>query len=197
MLGLLNARMQALRRVTRKDWNLGLGNDFPAVHSFVHKMHRAAGNRLARLESLSPRFETREFREQRRVDIDDTPREGPQNWGFQNAHVARQDDKIHSYASQSLNQIFLTLDGETSFETGFLYPCGGNTGIPSHSQNPGINDVRTNDNDAGVEPASPNSFVNGAEVRSFARAEHTEAELMHRGRGSCPSLRGIASDASQ
>ena len=120
-----------------------------------------------------------------------------QHGRFEHPHVARQDNEIDAKTSQSLNQILLALRGETRLETGFLQPRGGNTGIARQFQNPGVGDIRTNENDTGIEPAGPNRFVNGAEVRSLARAEHTEAELMHREPGTCPPRLDIASDASQ
>ena len=187
MLRLLNARMKALRGVSGENWNLGLVDDSPAVHPLVHEMHRATGDRLARLESLPPRFDAPEFRQQGRMNVNDAPREGLQHWCFEHAHVAGEDDKIDSGAAQSLNQILFAIRGETRLKARFLDPCRRNAGIARQCQNPGVKNIRADDNNPGIEPAGANLLKDGPKVGSFARTEHTETKFMHRRWGSCAS----------
>ncbi len=187
MLRLLNARMKTLGSVSRDYRNLGLVDDSPAVHPFVHEMHRAPGDRLARVERPPPRFDAPEFREQGRMNVNDAPREGLQHGSLQHAHVTGKDDKIDSRTAQSLDQILFAFCGEARPKAGFLDPRRGNAGFTRQAEDPGVKNVRTNDNDPGIETAGANLFEDGAKVGSFARTEHTETKFMHRRSGSCAS----------
>ena len=197
MLRLLNARMQGLRSITGNDRNLCLSNDIPAIHPFVHEVNSTAGDCLTSLQGPSPRLQSRELWQQRWMNIDNMSWESVQRRSLKHAHVAGQDNQLFPETAQPLDQIFLPFGGKARFKMGFLDAGGGNAGLSRQCQNPGLRNVRADDGYECVELAMAYGFLNGAKVRALARAEHTEAELMHGRPGSSLLCPHIASDASQ
>ena len=100
VLGCLNARVQSFGGVAGQHGYTFLREDGTGVHAEVHIMHGAARFKFACFQRLPPRFQTGEFRQQTRVDVDDLARKRSDERLFQYSHVSRQDDEVYAVRLQ-------------------------------------------------------------------------------------------------
>ena len=107
MLRNLNACMERLRRVTGQYRDLDLSEDFTRIHSFVHIMYGAPGRGHAGFESLTPRLESTELGQERGMNVDHSAGECLEERGFDDPHVASQDDEVHVGGFELVHQIRL------------------------------------------------------------------------------------------
>src|SRR5436190_7980498 len=77
-------------------WHLdrSLQDDRPRVDAFVHEVNRDAGDLHAMLERLADCIETRERRQECRVDVDDPVPEPLDELSAQELHVSREHDQV-------------------------------------------------------------------------------------------------------
>src|SRR5436190_15760077 len=77
-------------------WHLdrSLQDDRPRVDAFVHEVNRDAGDLHAMLERLADCIETRERRQECRVDVDDPVPESLDELSAQELHVSREHDQV-------------------------------------------------------------------------------------------------------
>jgi len=85
-----DALFQRLRRIAGEDGNLALQDDRPGIQVLVHKMNSGAADRFAGLQGLLLGAETREFWQQRWVDVEDSVRERVDERRAQQAHESGQ-----------------------------------------------------------------------------------------------------------
>ncbi len=92
------SRMRAAKRVlivTIEHRHSFLHNDRAVIKFFIHKMHSAAGNFHPIGEGLLLRFKSRERGQQRRMNIQNPPRELLHKPRREQPHVSRKADEIH------------------------------------------------------------------------------------------------------
>ena len=99
--------MQGGGSVVRQNGHLALRDDFAAIHPGIDIVDGTAGDRFAGGQRLHPRFASRKFWEQRRMQIDDAARKRIQYRRLQHAHEAGQHDQLHPGGAQQPNEFFL------------------------------------------------------------------------------------------
>ena len=101
MLLFQDARRQALRRVSRENGNPRLSQDRPVIELLIHDMHGAARllvsgrqDRLMHEVSVHPR--TAVLRQEGRMNIQDAPAKGPDDFGAQFLQIPGQTNHINT-----------------------------------------------------------------------------------------------------
>ena len=95
-----------------------LGDDGAGIDALVDEMDGAAGDFDAVIEGLFPGFEAGEGREQGGVNINDAIGEGAEEFAFEDAHEAGEDDEVHlgvlQDGDETLLGFFIELGAEFS-----------------------------------------------------------------------------------
>src|SRR5579862_4350005 len=171
----LDARVEGLGGVARKDGDFPLRDDFPAVHARIDIMHRAAGDAFAARERLFPRLHPRKLREQRGMDVDDPPRKGREHRLFQHPHETGKDHQVDFRLLQDFHDGVLGLRLELRAEPAGrdkdrLYPA-----FPRKVEDGRGLHVGEDDGGLGAQPPLLDLPLDRREVGAFPRAEHAEA----------------------
>jgi hypothetical protein len=95
--------------VARKDLDRLLARDWPGIGTRVDEVDRCSSYLHAVLESLFLRFQTREGRQERRVDVDDPSLETGHECRGKDAHEAGKTDEIDSCRFEVPGQTRLVL----------------------------------------------------------------------------------------
>ena len=101
--------MERFGGVVRENGHLNLLNDLTRVHPLIDVVNGAAGDLFPGFQSLTPRLQTGELRQERGVDIDDAAGEGLQERRLHHAHVAGEDDIIDAGGLELGHDGFLDL----------------------------------------------------------------------------------------
>ena len=75
------------------------------VDLLVHKMYRAARHGFAGRESLFPRFQSRKFRQKRRMDVNDSPGKRLEHRRVQYPHKTGENHKINVGVAQYFHKL--------------------------------------------------------------------------------------------
>ncbi len=155
-------------RVTRKDGNLLLGDDFAGIHPAIDEVDCTTGNGSSGIERLFPCLQTGETREERGMNIDKTAREGIEHGGLDHAHVSGEDNEVHPCFAEKPDNIFLHLRRETGAELRLVNGNGGNTGIASKLKDAGISHIGKDKSNLGINGATLDRLQNGPKIRPFS-----------------------------
>ena len=139
---------------------------------FVDKMHRAAGKLHAMVKRLMLSFQTRERRQQRRMNVDDPIREPPNGVRPEDPHESRQD---HGGGAGLLDSI-TDLPREGVTVTCPLHDGVRNPGVIGAVQPAHPCPIGEDQDDTGPEPAGPLGVDERLEVGAGTRDEDGDVD---------------------
>jgi DNA polymerase III subunit delta' len=183
--GLLDAGVEGGGGVVVVHGNGLLGDDGAGIDALIDEMDGAAGDFDAVVEGLFPGFEAGERGEQGGMNIDDAVGEGAEEFAFEDAHEAGEDDEVDlrvlENGDESLFGFFIKLGAEFSGrdEDGFEAVA------LREGKDAGPLDVRGDDDNFHGGTGARAVTREGIEVRTFAGAKDPESCFPHQRHGLC------------
>ena len=176
MLLVLDAGVQGLRRIGIEDRDGELQDDRARIHALVDEVDGAARDLRAIIQGLSPRLETRKRRQQRGVNIDNSPSKSTEQPLFYDPHEARQDDHVDPVVLQQLHRVLLRLAVEFCPERRAIDEVRGDIPCGCPLQDPRVRHVTE---DAGHDSAQPlriDRIQDRLEIRAAAGSDDAESD---------------------
>ena len=162
-----------------------LGDDCAGIDALIDEMNGAAGDFDAVVEGLFPSFEAGEGRKQGRVDVDDAVGEGAEEFAFEDAHEAGEDDEVDLGVLENGDEALLGFFIELGAEFSGRDEDGFEAVALREGENAGSLDVTGDDDDFHGGTGARAVPREGIEVRSFAGAEDSESCFPHQRHGLC------------
>jgi hypothetical protein len=158
---------QRLNVVIVKNRYGGLKHDRPIIEIQGDQMHRGAGNADAVIEGLPLCVESRERRQQRRVDIECPIRKRVEERSRHTSHETGQADQIDPALPEHFRKgVIVRLLTDVRFR---IHPLRLDAGIAGTFETGGITSIRDDDANRRVETAVSSCADDGLEVAAAAR----------------------------
>lgn len=172
----VNALVQRFSRVVIQNRNRGLANDRPGIDAGINIMNGAPGHFHPVIQGLFPGFETRERRQQRRVNIDDSPLKTAQEIALENAHEPGKDHQIHPDRIERVDISAFRFLVELGAEFAGSEITSGKIPISGVLEDAGAGNIAQHERDFGRNLASAAGIGDGHKIGSLARAKEADAK---------------------
>ena len=164
----LNPGMQTLRGIIGKDRNGLAAENLAGIDRCVDLVHGATGLRLGRSQSLLPRFQSRKFRQQRRVNVDNLPGKRAEQRLLDDPHEASQNNQFDVRSHQQSNDILFDFRLKSGSESAWADVQTGDLKIVGKAQDAGIFHIGDDDPHFRVQTSVDDLFHDRTEIRPLS-----------------------------
>ena len=176
VFGSMDTLVERLRGIVIQNRDGLLADDRAGIDAGIDEMDGATADLDSVGLGLFPRFEPRERRQERGMDIHDAAGEGLQELPFEDAHEPGQGHQLDLGGPQGLDVRPLGLFVQFGAKFALRDESGGDIAFPRPLENAGLGHIAQDQGHLGREAAGRAGLGDGQEIGAFAGTQHANSE---------------------